>query len=325
MNAIVPHTPSFAVTDLERMAVAFAASKLFGVQNPDQALALCLVAQAEGRHPASAAQDYHIINGRPAKKADAMLRDFIASGGRVEWHTLSDDEADATFTHPMGGSVRLTWDHDRAKAAGISNPMWRKYPRQMLRSRIVSEGVRTVCPMATSGMYVPEEVQDFGPVQVVEDDALDGTPQPRKSAHQARKDGDYERLTQGLRACETEEQMQTWAKTEADLLGAIPHGWAKELREEYGERLAAIRAKAADPYGLRVDLPTSDKDASWLDYIEDVLSAIAGAPDEDQVKAAQVVNAEGLATAAGKIAGVPERIAEAAEARMAALSVKAAA
>lgn len=160
MNAIVP-VAVHPVSDLERMARAFAASKLFGVQNPEQALALCLVAQAEGRHPASAAQDYHIISGRPAKKADAMLRDFIASGGKVEWHSLTDQLADATFAHPYGGTVRITWDHDRAKAAGINNPMWKKYPRQMLRSRVVSEGVRTVCPGATSGMYVPEEVQDF--------------------------------------------------------------------------------------------------------------------------------------------------------------------
>jgi hypothetical protein len=39
--------------------------------------------------------------------------------------------------------------------------MWKKYPRQMLRSRVVSEGVRTVYPGATSGLYVPEEVRDF--------------------------------------------------------------------------------------------------------------------------------------------------------------------
>jgi hypothetical protein len=83
MNAIVT-VPAYPVSDLERMARAFAASKLFGVQNPEQALALCLVAQAEGRHPATAAQDYSIIQGRPSKKADAMLRDFLAGGGKVE-------------------------------------------------------------------------------------------------------------------------------------------------------------------------------------------------------------------------------------------------
>lgn len=155
----------YPVSDIERMARAFAESKLFGVTNPEQAVALCLIAQAEGRHPASAAQDYHIIQGKPSKKADAMLRDFLTSGGKVEWHQLDDTKADATFSHPAGGSVRIAWDHDRAKQAQISTPMWKKYPRQMLRARVVSEGVRTVFPMATSGMYVPEEVVEFAPQQ----------------------------------------------------------------------------------------------------------------------------------------------------------------
>jgi len=154
------------IPDLERMARAFSASKLFGVKTPEEALALCLIAQSENRHPASAAQDYHIINGRPAKKAESMLRDFIASGGAVEWHGLDDTKADATFSHPSGGTVRITWDMARASKAGINNPMWKKYPRQMLRSRVVSEGVRTVCPGATSGMLVIEEAQDLQPRDV---------------------------------------------------------------------------------------------------------------------------------------------------------------
>jgi hypothetical protein len=91
-----------------------------------------------------------------------MMRDFIHAGGRVEWHALSDDVADATFAHPQGGTIRIIWDTARAAKAGLaSKDMWRKFPRQMMRSRCVSEGVRTVCPMATSGMYVPEEVRDM--------------------------------------------------------------------------------------------------------------------------------------------------------------------
>jgi hypothetical protein len=166
----LPTTTTYTIPDIERMARAFSASKLFGVKTPEEALALCLIAQSENRHPASAAQDYHIINGRPAKKAESMLRDFIASGGSVEWHGLDDTKADATFSHPSGGTVRITWDMARASKAGINNPMWKKYPRQMLRSRVVSEGVRTVCPGATSGMLVIEEAQDM-PVR-------DVTPRP---------------------------------------------------------------------------------------------------------------------------------------------------
>ena len=42
--------------------------------------------------------------------------------------------------------------------------MWVKFPRQMLRSRVVSEGIRTVDPGAVCGAYTPEEVQDFAPL-----------------------------------------------------------------------------------------------------------------------------------------------------------------
>lgn len=157
-----PRTAVVAYADIERMAQAVAKSGLFGVKNMDQALALMLVAQAEGRHPALAARDYDIIQGRPAKKAEAMMRDFLESGGKVKWHQLDDKMADATFSHPSGGEARIDWDMKRAVAAGLGGrDMWKKFPRQMLRSRVVSEGIRTVCPMATSGMYVPEEVSDI--------------------------------------------------------------------------------------------------------------------------------------------------------------------
>jgi hypothetical protein len=157
------------VSDVERMARAVASSKLFGVKSPDEALALMLIAQAEGRHPASAANDYNIIQGRPAKKADAMLRDFLSAGGKVQWLALDDKQAEATFSHPSGGTVTIGWDMARAKAAGLGGKdMWAKYPRQMLRSRVVSEGIRTVFPGATSGMYVPEEIEDKPATQVRE-------------------------------------------------------------------------------------------------------------------------------------------------------------
>lgn len=158
MNALVP------MNEIQAMAAAIAKSGLFGVKTTDQALSLMLIAQAEGRHPALAARDYDIIQGRPAKKTEAMLRDFLEQEGKVEWHKLDDTIADATFSHPAGGSVRIVWDLKRAAAAGLaSRDMWKKYPRPMLRSRVVSEGIRTVCPMATSGMYVPEEIRDMRP------------------------------------------------------------------------------------------------------------------------------------------------------------------
>lgn len=158
MNAIVP------LGDIERMALAVSKSNLFGVKTPEQAIALMLVAQAEGMHPAIAATHYHVINGRPTLKADAMLSRFQAAGGTVNWKVYTDSEVTGTFSHPQGGRVDITWTVAQAQTAGLTkNPTWRQYPRQMLRSRCISEGIRTVYPGVTVGVYTPEEVSDFAP------------------------------------------------------------------------------------------------------------------------------------------------------------------
>ncbi len=157
MSNLVP------VQDIERMALAVAKSGLFGVKTADEAMALMLIAQAEGQHPAIAARDYHIIQGRPALKADAMLARFQNSGGKVQWEDYTDERVSGVFSHPAGGSITVTWTLDQAKHIGLVKPGsgWHKYPRAMLRSRCISEGIRAVYPGCVVGTYSVEEVQDF--------------------------------------------------------------------------------------------------------------------------------------------------------------------
>lgn len=147
--------------DIEKMGKAVAGSGLFGVKTQEQAIALMLIAQAYGKHPAAAAMEYHIIEGKPSKKAEAMMASFIQAGGTVKWITLTDQKAEATFSHPQGGTITLDWTIERAKQAGLVDKPYsnyKKYPRSMLRSRVISEGVKTIYPAATSGMLTPEEV-----------------------------------------------------------------------------------------------------------------------------------------------------------------------
>ena len=148
---------------VERMSVAVAKSGLFGMTTPDQALALMLLCQAEGIHPMTAVRDYHIIKGRPSLKADAMLARFQQAGGVVKWVEHTDKKVSAYFSHPScPDPVLIDWDMPRAVQAGVAGKdNWKNYPRQMLRARVISEGVRATYPGACSGVYTPEEVQDF--------------------------------------------------------------------------------------------------------------------------------------------------------------------
>lgn len=162
--------------DMEKMAQAIAKSGLFGIKTPDQAIALMVIAQAEGLHPGIVARDYHIIQGRPSLKADAMMARFQSSGGKVEWECYTDERVAAIFTHPSSpkpltvewtieraASIK-TWSQDKNREVALTEKEnWRNYPRQMLRSRVISEGVRSTYPAATVGIYTPEEVQDMNP------------------------------------------------------------------------------------------------------------------------------------------------------------------
>ncbi len=158
--------PSVAFEHQCRMAEAFANSGLFGIKNADQALALMALCEAEGLHPAIAVRDYHIIQGKPALKADAMMARFQNAGGRVKWTAMSDERVCGEFSHPAGGTVEIDWDVKRATTAGFwGKDNWKKFPRAMLRARVISEGIRSVFPGVVVGTYTPEEVADFEPAK----------------------------------------------------------------------------------------------------------------------------------------------------------------
>lgn len=163
MSNIVP------LSDIQQMAEVASSSKMFGFKNPQEAMAIMLLCQAENLHPATAMRDYHVIQGRPALKADAMLARFQQSGGSVKWEVYTNEEVSGTFSHPQGGSLRVSWTLAQAKSIGIANKdNWRNYPRAMLRARVISEGIRSVYPGCVVGVYTPEEVADFAPVRNTE-------------------------------------------------------------------------------------------------------------------------------------------------------------
>lgn len=179
VNEIKKYSSSeISVNEFEQMkqfAKDFAESNLFGVKTPSQAMSLMAIAKAEGRPAALAARDYHIVLGRPTLKADAMLSRFQQAGGEIEWHTYTSDLADATFTCPKGKKLRLAWTIEDAKRANLVKPDsgWIKYPRAMLRARLISEAIRTVFPEVICGFYSSEELEgdadfiekDITPVQ----------------------------------------------------------------------------------------------------------------------------------------------------------------
>lgn len=153
------------------MAKAVSDSGLFGIKSEAAAFSLMCIAQADGIPPIKAAVQYHIIDGKPALKSEAMLARFQASGGKIRWKERTPQRCTLWLSHPQAGEIEVTWDIERAKAAGLAGRnTWKAYPAQMMSARCISEGIRALYPACVGGFYTPEEVRDF--------DAPPPAPQP---------------------------------------------------------------------------------------------------------------------------------------------------
>lgn len=179
-NALAPINAApttYTLDEVQKMAQAIYSGGLFAdFKTPQAVLTLMLLCQAEGMHPMMAVRRYHLINGKPSMRADAMLATFQQAGGKVRWGDRSNTVVSAVFSHPLSGETEIVWTFDDAKRAGLpeKNPNWHKYPRQMLTARVISEGVRATLPGVCMGLYTPEEVEDF-----------DTKPEPRPRAQRA--------------------------------------------------------------------------------------------------------------------------------------------
>ncbi len=210
--------------------------------------------------------------------------------------------------------------------------------RAMAQTRAMSRACRAafahVVVMMNAGLATtPAEEVPYGGFDNDAGEVLEGTPQVPKTANAARKDGDFERLTAGLAACQTEADLEAWATAEKDAIGALPHGWQRNMRAEYSTRRGEIRLKppqsAQDGSGgqssVFIEPPAPDATlALWTEYFEDVLRCIGGAVTEAEVHDAMATNSGGIEQCSLLIPDAESRVAAVGEARVAELVAKAA-
>lgn len=232
MNELIMHSTS----DLQLMASKMA--KLFG-KSPDDLFALMLMAQAENKHPAIAAQEYDVIQGRPALRSQATLARFQAAGGKIQWVERTDEKVTAEFSHPQGGTLQITWTMERASKAKLTNKEnWQKYPAQMLSARVIAEGVRALYPACLSGLYLVEEVQDFEPMRNV-------TPQPQEVQPVVVEAAQVEVKPETPRNHDFEKHEMEVKKAVAAILKAEgnPDAWTAKEKDLIGARTLVLEAR----------------------------------------------------------------------------------
>lgn len=176
----------FSFADMREMAKTIVASRMFAdIQTPEAALSLMMLCDSEGLHPMQAVRRFHLIKNKPTMRADAMQAEFIRQGGIVRWVERTNTSCSARFIHPTqapepGELVTFTMEDAERAGVALKNENYKKYPRNMLQARVISDGVRLVLPGVVVGICTPEEVQDFDDrPQLKSIDAAPGTkPEP---------------------------------------------------------------------------------------------------------------------------------------------------
>ena len=277
LKTIEPTTVQrWTVSDMEVMAERVAKSGFFGMTAP-QVFALMLVCDAEGVHPGKAVFRYHVIQGRPAMRADAMLADFMRVGGSVDWITESDDreKCEAVFTHPKtapkGKTIRFTMED--ARIAGLldktnkdgSPNMWHKYAPSMMRARVVSIATRMLAPGIVAGLYTPEEVGDMA----IETTATITVEAPGSREHHAVNHDN--KTGHGSGAYAPPDQVAAYSEWIRTTCEDINTKWLEYLTDK---KTGEIRGKAPgeiiNPWQLSAHLLKFAKTKNWVDAPDDV-------------------------------------------------------
>jgi hypothetical protein len=156
------------MTEAWRFSQAAAASKLFGLSDPNAIFMIVIRASELGIGPATALAGMHVINGKPSMSADLMVaicrqrRDICQYFYCVE----STIESATWETWRIGdpAPTRSTFTMEDAERAELTkNPMWRKYPRNMLKKRAAAFLVRDVYSDLLTGLTESDEARDIGP------------------------------------------------------------------------------------------------------------------------------------------------------------------
>jgi len=159
--------PASSMAEVEQMGKLFERSGMFGCSQEGQGVVLAATCLMARMTPLEFMQTYHLLDGKPSMRADAMLAKLLELGGSYKILSRTDEKAAVHMRFKdADGEFCLTWEDAKkepfvyAKDGKSLKKNWAT-PRirmQMLWARCVSDAVRTVCPMANKGSYAPEEI-----------------------------------------------------------------------------------------------------------------------------------------------------------------------
>jgi hypothetical protein len=164
--ALVPHRGQLVnnFDEAARAAKAMAQSGYFSdAREVAQAMVKVLAGHEMGFGPFASMTGIHVIKGQPTIGANLMAAAVKAHPGYDYRADVKDNAVSITFYQNGNELGTSTFTMANAKDAGLTGrDNWKKYTRNMLFARAMSNGVRWYCPdvFAGSTVYTPDELDD---------------------------------------------------------------------------------------------------------------------------------------------------------------------
>lgn len=220
------------------------------IKTPGQCVAIILAGRELGMEPMLALRSITMVKGKIVIAADAQLALFKSKGGRAQFTELTDTRAVLHIRHPNGDEHTESFSMEDAKRAGLTkNPTWTSYPKAMLRSRVITAGLKSVGFEPTAGAYDPEEAAAFAPALTL----------PREIEGEAVEEalevlGPDSQITWGTKAGTALRDLDysylTWGIDEGRKFGERTAEWQEAMRQEMDRREIEAEAEAEAVAGV---------------------------------------------------------------------------
>jgi len=131
------------------------------IKTKEQVAAIVLKGRELGIPTMYALSNIAVIQGKPAANAELMLALIYRDHGDDAVRFVEATSQKATISYKRRGwreRQTFTFSGEDARAAGLTDGNWKKYPGAMLRARCISAVARLAFPDTIGGMYTPDEL-----------------------------------------------------------------------------------------------------------------------------------------------------------------------
>lgn len=161
-TGMVKRNPNVGVLAVvNQMAPIMHQSRLFGVNNSQQAAAIMLKGYELGMGLAASFEYIHIIQGKPTLSPRGHLALIMQSGQMLEMRIDDGDEYCEVYMKRKDGfahTIRYTMQEARDAGLVKPNSAWIGYPKNMLRWRAIGFCADVVFPDLSGGMKRSDEL-----------------------------------------------------------------------------------------------------------------------------------------------------------------------